>query len=148
MPGFLSQNIKITKVKDHSTAATSDVNSDSIDMEANGGFENVMFLTSYGSPAANNMIHAESSSDNGAADSFADIAGSEVDLGGTSDEDQYIDIQHPPERYVRCVGVRGTSSTLESIWAVQYNGRTRPQTQDITGTIYGKRIADPAVGTK
>ncbi len=148
MGSFLSHDVKLTKVADAATAATSAINSASVDMASDGGWENVMFFTSFATAAANNLIHAESSNDNGVSDAFADIAGSEVDASGASDEDQYIDIARPPGRYVRCVALRGTSTACGDIWAIQYNGRNRPQVNEISGTIYGKRISDPANGTK
>jgi len=56
----------------------------------------------------------------------------------------------PPERYVRVEAARGTSSTLGDIWAIQYNGRRKPITQNITGTIVGKAIGGSGLveGTK
>lgn len=148
LQGLLTENFRITKVKDPTTAGTSDVTSDSVDMAADGGWDNVAFLTSYGTAAANNLMHAESSSDDGDADTFADIAGSELDLAGASDEDQIIDIAHPPERYVRVVAQCGTSTTVGDIWAIQYNGKKLPISPDITGTIQVQQLVAPATGTK
>lgn len=145
MNGHLTDWAKPLKVKDHSTAATGDVTSDAVDML---GYDGVVFLTSYGTAAADNLMHAESSSDNFSSDTAADIAGSEVDLSGSSDEDQFVDIIGPPERYVRVVAQRGTSSTLESIWAIRYRTRNVPETSSVSGTIYGKKLLQPANGTK
>lgn len=145
MNGFLSNNVKITKVSDVASANTTDVTSSSVDM---AGWDGVLFLTSYGTAAADNLMHAEQSSDDGSSDTFADIAGSEVDLSGASDEDQWLDILEPTERYVRVVAQRGTSSTLENIWAIQYRGRSLPQSNLTSGTIYGKQIYRAAEGTK
>lgn len=146
MEGFLSENIKITKVKDHQGAGTSDVNSDSVDMQEDGGWDGVLFMSSYGTAAANNNLKAQQSSDDGVGDTFADLAGTKLG-NGASDEDQWIDIKRPQERYVRCVGLRGTSSTLESIWALRYRGRDLPATNVVTGTIFGEQHTAPAEGT-
>lgn len=148
LSGFLTESCKLTKVADHSTAATTDVTSASVDME---GWDGVVFFTSYGTAAANNLIHIEQSSDDGSVDTFTDVAGSEVNASGASDEDQFVDILRPQERYLRCIGVRGTSSTLESIWALQYKGRKVPfaSAPNLTsGTIYGNRLTQPIAGTK
>lgn len=144
---LLTDNVKITKVKDYQTAATGDVTSDAVDMQADGGWDGVAFFTSYNTAAADNLIHAECSSDNASADAYADIAGSEID-GGSSDEDQLIDIYQPPERYVRCVAARGTSSVLGDIWAIQYRGRNLPHQNAVSGTLQVKRLVQPLEGTK
>ena len=141
MHGLLTENTKITKVADAATAATSDVTSASVDMQ---GWDGVVFLTSYGTAAADNAIHAEQSSDDS---SFADLEGSEVDVGA-SDEDQFVDLHTPAERYVRCIGERGTSSALGDIWAIQYRGRDLPQSNVTSGTLNGKQLVRPAEGTK
>lgn len=148
MNGFLTENCKLTKVSDHTTAATTDVTSSSVDMQ---GWDGVVFFTSYGTAAADNLIHVEQSSDDGSSDTFADVAGSEVNASGTSDEDQFVDILRPEERYLRCIAVRGTSSTCESIWALQYRGRVAPFADNpnlTSGTIYGNRLLSPVAGTK
>lgn len=139
----LSNQVKITKVKDHSAAATSGVDSDGVDM---AGWDGVLFLTSFGTAAANNTLKAAQSSDNGSADDFSDLAGTSV-ASGTSDEDVWIDIYRPRKRYVRVTAARGTSSTLESIWAIQYRGRKAPVSNVVSGTIIGEAHVSPAEGT-
>jgi hypothetical protein len=148
MNGFLTEYCKLTKVADHTAAATTDVTSSSVDMQ---GWDGVVFFTSYGTAAADNLIHIEQSSDDGSSDTFTDVAGSEVNASGASDEDQFVDILRPEERYLRCIAVRGTSSTCESIWALQYRGRKAPfaSSPNLTsGTIYGNRLQSPVAGTK
>lgn len=143
--GPLADKVVFTKIKDHSTANTGDVTSDSVDMQ---GYDGVVFCTSYGTAAADNLFHAEQSSDDGAVDTFTDITGSELDLAGASDEDQVLDIFRPEERYVRVVAQRGTSSTLESIWAIRYCLRDVPADNDTSGTIASKILIEPVAGTK
>ncbi len=145
MNGLLSENVKITKVSDPTSAGTGDVTSASVNM---ANYDGVLFLTSYGTAAADNLFHAQQSSDDGGSDTFTDIAGSEIDLSGASDEDQWLDIFRPEEQYVRVVAQRGTSSTLGDIWAVQYKGRDVPISNLISGTIYGKQLINPVAGTK
>lgn len=148
-PGFLCEQVKITKVADAAGAGTTAVNGAGVDMQADGGWDAVLFLTSYGTPAANNLMKAQQSDDDASADDYTDIAGSEVDASGASDEDQWLDIQRPRKRYVRPVVQRGTSSTCENIWAIQYRGRkvVSSAINLVSGTIYGKKLYHPDEGT-
>ena len=143
MRALLSEQIKINKITDHTTAATSEVTSGAVDM---AGYEGVLFITSFGTAAANNLVKAQQSSDDGATDGYSDLEGTSV-TSGTSDEDVYIDIFRPTKRYLKLVATRGTSSTLESIYALQYNPRTLPVDNTITGTIAGEAFVTPAEGT-
>jgi hypothetical protein len=137
----LSPRIKITKVQDHTVAGTSAVNSDAVDM---AGFEGVLFVTSFGTAAANNLVNAaQETTSNG---TFADLLGTSV-TSGTSDEDVWLDIYMPQERYVRLEVARGTSSTLESIWAIQYGAKKQPVTNSTSGTIIGEAHVSEIEGT-
>ncbi len=140
----LSTSTKLIKVKDHSGAATSDVDSDGVDT---AGYTGVMFFTSFGTAAADNIINAQQSSDNGVGDSFGDLAGSAVGLTGASDEDQWVDIYRPQKRYVRCHVERATSTTVESIWALLYGPVVQPVDNVTSGTIVGETHYSPAEGT-
>lgn len=139
----LSTEVKLTKVQNHTAAGTSAVTSDSVDM---AGFEGVLFLTSFGTAAAGNTLKLQQSSDDGDQDAWSDVAGSSV-TSGDSDEDVYIDVFRPTKQFVRVVAARGTSSTLESIWALQYEGSTRPVDNTIAGTIVGELHLSPAEGS-
>lgn len=141
---FLSDQVKIIKVQDHTTAGTSDVNSDGVDMQQSGGFDGVLFLTSFGTAASGNKINAAQGADN--SSDWVDLEGTSVS-SGSSDEDVWLDIQHPTDRYVRLEVVRGTSSTLESIWAILYRGRSCPVDNTTLGTIIGEAHNAPAEGT-
>lgn len=137
---FLSDRIKITKVADHTTAGTSDVDSSGVDMS---GYDGVLFLSSFGTAASNNTLEAQQGTDNS---NFDALVGTAV-TSGSSDEDVWVDIFHPEERYVRAHSERGTSSTLESIWAIQYGARSLPVDNTTTGTIAGEAHNRPAEGT-
>lgn len=138
----LSSYVKITKVADHSTANTTDVTATEVDM---AGYEGVLFLSSFGTAAANNTMKAQQDTVTGMG-SAADLLGTSV-ASGTSDEDVWIDVFRPRERFVRVVGLRGTSTTMESIWAIQYGGRKQPVDNTTTGTIAGEAHVSPAEGT-
>ncbi len=137
----LSNAVKITKVADHTAAGTDAVTSTAVDMKGYGG---VLFLTSFGTAAANNTLLA--SQDTASDGSFTDLEGTSVS-SGTSDEDVWIDVYRPTKRYVRVEAARGTSSTLESIWALQYGGQRFPVDNTTSGTIVGEAHQTPAEGT-
>jgi hypothetical protein len=134
--GYLSDCVKVTKLADHATAATSAVTSASIDM---AGWDGVLFATSYGTAAANNKAVVHQSDDDS---SFAATVAEKA--SGTSDEDVLIDVQKPLKRYLKVVAARGTSSTLESIWAIQYRGRSLPVNNATSGTSAVGQFASPA----
>ncbi len=140
--GYLSDQIKLTKVADHTTAATTAVNSAAIDMSDYNG---VLFITSFGTAATGNTINAAESTASGGT--YVDLAGTSV-TSGASDEDVWLDVYKPDKEFIRLEAVRsGASSTLESIWAIQYEPRTTPVDNTTTGTIAGEAHTSPATGT-
>lgn len=141
--GFLAEKVKLLKIKDHSTADTSAVTSDTVDTQ---GYDGVLFVTSFGTAASGNTIKLQQSSDDAATDAYSDLEGTSVS-SGTSDEDVWIDIQRPGKRYLKLVAARGTSSTLESVWAILYNARSLPVDNTTSGTIIGETTLSPAEGT-
>lgn len=145
--GLMSSRVKLIKVQDHTTAATSAVNSDGVDMDQDGGYAGVLFFSSFGTAAANNTVNLAQSSDNGSTDDYTDLTGTSVS-SGTSDEDVWLDVYKPTKRYVRLEAARGTSSTLESIWAVLYEPRNTVSVDNtISGTIVGEGWVSPSEGT-
>lgn len=141
---MLTEDTKIIKVADSTIAGTSDVNSSGVDMAADGGWEEVTFVTTFATPAANNQLHAEQSSDDAAADAYADLTGSEITVD-TDDKVQRLNIIRPRERYVRCVGMRGTSTVLGEIYAILSRGRS-PYLPSADYNV--NRLVSPAEGTK
>ena len=138
-PGYLLDAVKIDKVSDPTTAGTGDVTSSSVDMTEDGGYDGVVFMTSYGTAAAGNILKASQSAD----DSSWNELTSPV-APGASDEDQAIEVQRPVDRYVRAVAERGTSSTLGDIYALRYRSRTRPVTAPVAGTMAVSKSSSPA----
>lgn len=138
----LSNYISIVKVQDHTAAGTSAVNSDGVDM---AGYDGVIFVTSFGTAATGNTVNAAQGADN--SSDWVDLTGTSVS-SGSSDEDVWVDVYRPQDRYVRLEVVRGTSSTLESIYAIRYGGgRKLPNDNTTTGTIQGEAHVAPAEGT-
>lgn len=139
----LMERLKFTKVSDHETANTTAINSTGVDMS---GFDGVVFITSFGTAASNNTINAAQGATLGG--SYADLEDTEVS-SGTSDEDVWVEIDQPIDQFVRCEVTRGTSSTLESIWAIQFGNRDREAALNVSsGTIIGEIHIRPAEGTK
>lgn len=139
----LSNAVKIVKVADHTAAGTTTINSASVNLT---GYKGVLFLTSFGTANAGNLVSVSQSSDDGSSDGFSDLAGTSV-TSGSSDEDVWVDVYLPSKTYVRLDVTRGASTTCESIWALMYGGATQPETNATTGTITGEVHAAPTEGT-
>lgn len=143
--GYLSDCVKITKVADHSTADTTAVNSTGVDMT---GYDGALFLTSFGTAASDNTVNLAVS--DAVAGSYSDLTGTSV-TSGTSDEDVFIDytggMADNTKPWLRLEAARGTSSTLESIWVIQYKARSLPIDNTTSGTIAGEQHNRPAAGT-
>lgn len=140
----LSSLVKLTKVADHTGAGTTDVESAILDMS---GYEGVLFFTSFGTAAADNLIKVQQNTANSGT-GMADLLGTGVVSGASpSNEDVWVDVYRPQERYVRCIAVVDTSSTVESIWALQYGAREMVVDNTTSGTITGEQHASPAEGT-
>lgn len=141
--GHLADKVKLLKIQDHTTANTTAVTSDAIDMQ---GYEGVLVFSSFGTAAAGNTVKLQQSDDDGVADAYSDLEGTSVS-SGTSDEDVWIDCYKPSKRYLKAVFARGTSSTLESVWAIRYDARTLAVSNVVSGTIIGEKFVTPAEGT-
>ncbi len=134
---------KLVLVKAESTAATSAVTSDAVDVS---GYEGVVFFTTFGTAAAGNTIKVQASSDDAATDAYSDLADSSQS-SGTSDETVGVEIKRPVKAYAKAVIARGTSSTLGPIYAILYGPRTLPVSNNVSGSIASKSLISPAEGT-
>lgn len=140
----LSGVVKLLKVQDHTTAGTSTITSDAIDTK---GFSGVLVLSSFGTAASGNTAKLQQSSDDGSTDDYSDLTGTSI-TSGTSDEDVWLDLYRPQKRYVKAVFARGTSTTLESVWAILYGPLSAPVTyNNTTGTIVGEAHVEESEGT-
>lgn len=135
--GYLSENVKITKIADYASSATSDVTSSELDM---AGYKHVVFLTSFGTAAANNLITMHQGSVSGTVAASTALLSS-----GTSDEDLVLDVKNVGYRYLKAVVSRGTSSTLEGIWAVQYGADDKKVVNAASGTLNVATFNAPAL---
>ena len=138
----LLADCKITKVSGAVAAGTSSVNSSEIDMT---GFEGVVFIGQYGTSAADNGLKAQQDTATGMA-SAADLEGTSVLLDGTETL-SIVQVHKPREQFVRAVAVRGTSSTLDSIIAIQYGPRTAAVDNNASTDNAAESHVSPAEGT-
>lgn len=144
----LSKACKITRVSNAVAAGTSDINSSSVDMGADGGYDSVMFLVEFGTitSGAVTSVKAEQSADDS---SWNDLAGTGVTVADTDDNGvAWLDVHRPGDRYVRCTVDRATqNAVVDGITAIQYNARELPTTHDATTVLGGEFHLTPAEGT-
>lgn len=138
----LLPNVKLTKLTDPTATGTTTIVSGIVDMQ---GFESVVFFTSLGTAATNNGMKVQQGADSGGSD-LADLAGS-LQTSGSSDEDLAVEIIKPRERYLACAIVRGTTTTIGDIWAIQAGPRVGARDNSVSGTIAVKSLASPEEGT-
>ena len=144
---YLTDGVKITKLNSFTASGTGDVNSiTAVDMEADGGYDGVAFIGAFGTADPTNALKAQQSSDNGVSDDFTDLAGSKT-VSGTGYDVLIVDIQRPQKRYVRPYFLRGASSTVEAVWALQYKGRDLPSVNTIASQQLLNQLSSPAEGT-
>lgn len=136
----LLKQLKLTKVSDAVASATGAVNSASVDMSNSEG---VIFLTSFGTAADGNWMNAATGASTTA---FVDLEGTKVSSTAAT-EDFGLDIHKPRKRYLRAELNRGTASTVDNIWALQYGVRSAPVTNTSSGTLVVETHISPTTGT-
>src|SRR5947208_1498623 len=138
LAGYLGENVKITKIKDHSAAGTSPITSDELDML---GYDRVLFLTSLSVANSGDYMTMGPGATGAEAPTVA------VVQSGSSEEDLVLDVRPDPNlgRYVNVIVTVGTSSTVDSIWAIQYNSKRKPGTNALSGTLALAQFNGPAL---
>jgi len=144
----LTENVRFTRISNAVAPGVTVVNSASVDMT---GFESVTFIVSLGAIVAGaaTSVNAQSSTDDGDADAFADLAGTGVTVADDDDNQVVVlEVHNPRERYVRCVVSRATqNSTVDGIVALQGGPKAAPVTQDATTVVAAEAHHAPAAGT-
>lgn len=135
----LSGEVKITKVLTNTVTGTTTINTTAVDMQ---GFEGVVFVASLSTAAANNGIKAQQGQAANLSDA-ADLAGSQILANKT---DFVLDIYRPTERYLRAAILRGTTTVIDAVWAIQYMSNKLP-VGNITAAQAAELWASPAEGT-
>jgi len=145
--GFISDNVKITKVKDASAAGQTAIDSTPVDM---AGYDGVLFVTNAGAITAGGAQSMKAQQDTVVGmGSAADLEGSSITIADDDDNQAfYLDIKRPKERFVRVRISRATQdSAFGPIWAIQYRGRNYPVVNNVADTMTGEKWESPAEGT-
>lgn len=135
----LTEETKVTTYAPTVTGTTT-IDTTSLDM---AGWDGIVYIVRLGSPAVNNNIRVQQD--------IVTAMGAAADLIGTlvgnhaTDNPLILDIRRPIEQFVRCRITRGTTTTIDTVVAIQYRGRTRPSVQP-SGTQI-ERWASPIEGT-
>lgn len=132
--GHLNKAVNITRVGNSAVAATSDVETDILDMQ---GFDSVMFVAALGDVTSGSVLELEVQQNSANSSSgMAEIATTGQNTAGASDFDKKLligDVVRPKGRYVRAVLKRGTqNAVVDGIFAIQYGARDLPITQGST----------------
>ena len=138
---MLSEDTKFTSLSVAISAGTTAVLGSSVDMT---GFDGVQFFAIFGTGATDNTMNAAQSTDDA---TFVDLEGTEV-AATTATPAVTVDIIRTQARYARPEVTRGTSSTLDALFALQYRGRVNDATITEAGRIIGERHISPSTGTK
>ena len=145
----LNSDVKVTRVMNAVAAGTTDQNSSSVDM---AGHDGVRFIALLGALTATQVtrVKAQQSSDDGVADAWADLTGTQTAAMDDADDDQCVvlEVHRPRERYVRLVVERGTANAvIDAVVAEQYGAREKPVTHDTSTVQASETHSSPAKGT-
>ena len=121
-------NFKITAEAPTATGTTT-IDSAAYDMT---GFEWIAFIVRLGTPAANNNIRLQQDTVTGMG-AAADLANTLVN--DAAKNQHMVMIARPIEGFVRCRVTRGTSTTIDTLVAIQGGTRKLPVTQP-TGAVF------------
>lgn len=131
-------NHKVTAEAPTATGTTT-ILSSAYDM---GSYDGITFIVRLGSPAANNSIKVSQATSSGG--SYADLTGTAVTHA--TNNQLMVSVYRPGKQFVKCNVVRGTTSTIDSLVAIQWKARgVKPVTQP-TASTYEEWTA-PAEGT-
>lgn len=137
----LSKNVKVTPVIAYAAAGTGTTSGTEIDMQ---NYEGVMFVGgAMGTANSGNYFKLQQDTATGMG-SAADLEGSKITPGDNGDAIK-VDLYGPGERFVRIVAVRGASSTLGAVYAVQYGPKKMPVSD--ASTVDSETHISPAEGT-
>lgn len=139
----LTKASKITRVSNAVAAGTTDINSDSIDMQ---GFDSASFVVSLGTITAGAVTSAKVQ---GSADdsSWNDLADTGLTIADDDDNQLFVlEVDRPQHRYLRCVVDRGTqNAVVDGIVALQTKPDRETVSQPTTTTVEYNHA--PAAGT-
>jgi hypothetical protein len=120
---FLSENVKITTFAPVATGTSTILQTTGLDMT---GFDGCLFIVRLGSPATNNTLSIKQAATSGGT--YDALLGTSVGAH-VSDNPLMVDIKRPIDGFLKYEVARGTTTTIDTICAIQYGARTRPTTQ-------------------
>lgn len=139
---------KAIRVMNGVVAGTTDQTSSAIDTQ---GYEGVKIYTALGAitSGAVTSVKVQQSSDDAAADAYADLTGTSVTVADDDDNQVVVhDIYRPRERYLKVVIDRGTqNAVIDGIIAVLYGADKMPTTDDTSTVVARETHSSPAEGT-
>jgi hypothetical protein len=142
----LLKNVYIDQVVNRTADGQATTTSAAIDM---ADYEGALCIIPIGVSAADGAVtaHLEQSSDDGVADGYSDVEGSEVTGTNKDNTVLAIDLAKASKRYVKVIVVTATgNSEIGPVLALKYGPRKAPVTQgtDVTDSVV---LAGPAEGT-
>lgn len=141
-------NEKTIRVLNGVAAGTTAQTSSAIDTS---GFDGVKIYSSFGAITATAVtsVKVQQSSDDGVADTYADLLGTSVNVAADDDNQVVVhDIYRPRERYLKVVISRATAdAVIDGVVAVLYDQRTAPTTDDAATVVARETHTSPAEGT-
>ena len=139
----LSNEVKIRKVAVAAVSAGTEVISSVVDM---AGYEGVMFFCTIATANAGNYMKAQQDTAVGMG-AAADIAGSKV-VAAANASVVWLDIYKPTERYVTANIIRaGANTATGDMYAIQYEGKVKPELNLVTNALIGELSISPDEGT-
>lgn len=139
----LFKNAKLTKVAVGAVSAGTEVDGSTVDMS---GYESVVFFTTIATANAGNFMKAQQGLLNDSSDAN-DLAGSKV-IAAANNQVVWIDLVKPQKRYVRAAIIRaGANTATGDVYALQYNGRNKPETNLVLNALIGSLLVSPDEGT-
>lgn len=131
-------NHKVTAEAPTATGTTT-ILSSAYDMT---GFDGITFVVRLGSPAANNSIKLSQATTSGG--SYTDLANTSVTHA--TNNQLMITVFRPSKQFIKCNVVRGTTTTIDTLVAIQWKGKgVRPVTQPTASTY--EEYSFPVEGT-
>lgn len=139
----LFKNVKLTKVAVGAASAGTEVDGSTVDMS---GYESVVFFTTIATANIGNFMKAQQGLLSDSSDAN-DLAGSKV-IAAANNQVVWIDLVKPQKRYVRAAIIRaGANTATGDIYALQYSGRTKPETNLVLNALIGSLLISPDEGT-
>jgi hypothetical protein len=147
----LTSCCKWTRLSNAVAAGTSDVTSSAVFMGGPDRFNAAVFMVAFGTitSGAVTSVKLQQSSDDAAADAYADLEETAYTVADTDDNKTVlIELVRPMEGYIKVIVDRGTqNAVVDGIWCIQHGGNSSPVTQDATTILTPEIHVSPSEGT-